>query len=252
MFKDRLPLTQQILDCLLERIKNGMYEDLFGGRLPSEQELAKEFGVSRTTIRDVITQLNTDGIVIKRPGVGTFVNKPPHGALRGWPYEKSSFLQLIRRTGHEPTVTVLNCGVRHENHWAKYFDMDKEEPVFAMEKIHFSDSIPVIHSWNVLPMALIQEDHLEVVKHRYPCNESVYTFLKEKCNKEVAYHDSDIRAAKSPANLCEVLNISEHTPILKLEELAYDQNSKVLFYGISYLRSDKVSFHIRRGLSLEI
>lgn len=252
MLKDRPSLVQQVVDYLMEKISNGDYEKEYGGRLPSEKDLGNEIGVSRTTIRDAIAQLSAQGLVLRRPGIGTFINRPLHGSLREWPYEKSSFLQLIRKTGHEPSEKVMFCGVHKDARWAEFLSIDKGDTLFAIEKVLFSDGEPVIHTWNVLPLSLVDEKFISELSKGYPCEESVYTFLKEKCHREVAYHDSDISATNCPKSLCEVLDLTHKTPILRLAETGYDQNSKPLFYGISFLRSDKISFHIRRGLSLDL
>ena len=48
-----------------------------GERLPSEPALAKRFDVSRTTIREVMSQLETEGFVQRRQGSGTYVRRQP-------------------------------------------------------------------------------------------------------------------------------------------------------------------------------
>lgn len=44
-----------------------------GDRLPTEQALARSFGVSRNVVREAIAGLRSDGVVRSRPGVGAFV-----------------------------------------------------------------------------------------------------------------------------------------------------------------------------------
>ena len=48
-----------------------------GGRLPSEAELCKRFGVSRTTMRSALKELDVLGLVRTQHGVGTFVHRRP-------------------------------------------------------------------------------------------------------------------------------------------------------------------------------
>jgi DNA-binding FadR family transcriptional regulator len=65
---------RQLADLLRDRIESG---DLAPGEpLPSELRLAQEFGISRTTVRQAIGQLRTEGLVtVDRPR-GTFVRVP--------------------------------------------------------------------------------------------------------------------------------------------------------------------------------
>ena len=67
------PLYLQVKDVILTRIEDGVYND--GDTIPTEANLAEEFGTSVTTIRQALTLLVNDGILIKKPGKGTFVSR---------------------------------------------------------------------------------------------------------------------------------------------------------------------------------
>lgn len=66
---------QRVFDGVAERIRGGMLKP--GDRVPSEPELMKEFGVSRTVVREAMSRLQASGQVETRQGVGTFVLAPP-------------------------------------------------------------------------------------------------------------------------------------------------------------------------------
>jgi ABC-type glycerol-3-phosphate transport system substrate-binding protein len=67
------PLYLQVKDVLLERIEDNVYQD--GQRIPTEVSLSKEFGTSVSTIRQAVTLLVNDGLLIKKQGKGTFVSR---------------------------------------------------------------------------------------------------------------------------------------------------------------------------------
>ena len=77
-----------------------------GERLPSEPALAKHFDVSRTTIREVMSQLEIEGFVQRRQGSGTYVRRQPL-------LEDESLLHfvdfptLISKQGHTPAMRQL-------------------------------------------------------------------------------------------------------------------------------------------------
>lgn len=70
-----LPLADRVVAALQEDIEEGRYAA--GARLPTEPELATSFGVSRTVIREAVSRLKADGMVISRQGAGVFVNDAP-------------------------------------------------------------------------------------------------------------------------------------------------------------------------------
>jgi GntR family transcriptional regulator, transcriptional repressor for pyruvate dehydrogenase complex len=67
--------TQRVVDGVSGRIQAGTLKP--GDRVPSEPELMKEFGVSRTVVREAMSRLQASGLVETRQGVGTFVLAPP-------------------------------------------------------------------------------------------------------------------------------------------------------------------------------
>lgn len=64
-------LTEAVISTLSSRINAGTYAP--GGKLPSEQELCREFGVSRTVVREAVASLRLGGRLISRQGLGVFV-----------------------------------------------------------------------------------------------------------------------------------------------------------------------------------
>ena len=65
------PLYLQVKDILLQRIRENVYQK--GRAIPSEATLAQDLGTSTTTIRQAISVLAAEGVLVKKPGKGTFV-----------------------------------------------------------------------------------------------------------------------------------------------------------------------------------
>lgn len=73
-------LAQQLVETLTQQIRGG--EMLPGEKLPTESEMVRAQGVSRTVVREAISRLQACGLVETRHGIGTFVLTPPDsGAL---------------------------------------------------------------------------------------------------------------------------------------------------------------------------
>ncbi len=69
-----IPLYIQIRESLRQEITDKKL--LPGHKLPSEDELAVRFGVSRMTVRQGLSDLIEEGVIYRRHGVGTFVSRP--------------------------------------------------------------------------------------------------------------------------------------------------------------------------------
>jgi len=68
-----LPLYVQIESTLRERIVSGRYPP--GGAFPTDEKLRQEFGVSRATVRLALDTLHREGLIVRYPGRGSFVNE---------------------------------------------------------------------------------------------------------------------------------------------------------------------------------
>ena len=71
-------VSQQVFDQLREQILSGGWKS--GDKLPSENELAAQFGVSRVTVRNALQKLSGLGLIETRFGEGSFVRGPEAGA----------------------------------------------------------------------------------------------------------------------------------------------------------------------------
>ena len=78
-------LTEQVVAALAARIASGAIAA--GAKLPSESELVGEYGVSRTVIREAISQLRARGLVATHRGIGTFARTPSAGSV-AFPVER--------------------------------------------------------------------------------------------------------------------------------------------------------------------
>ena len=72
-------LADQLYGRILQQIIAGTLAE--GARLPSEQALSREFGVSRPTVREALLRLHADGLVASRQGSGSFVLHRPSERL---------------------------------------------------------------------------------------------------------------------------------------------------------------------------
>ena len=78
---DRVPyLPDRIANVIKQDIIKGVFST--GSRMPAENTLARNYGVSRNVVREAIAQLRNEGIVESRQGIGTFVSESPAMVLR--------------------------------------------------------------------------------------------------------------------------------------------------------------------------
>lgn len=68
-------LADRIYERIIEQIVAGEFH--IGDRLPSENQLGAEYGVSRAVVREALARLQADGVTVTRRGAGTYVQRQP-------------------------------------------------------------------------------------------------------------------------------------------------------------------------------
>ena len=68
-------LHKQVENALRQEIESGIWA--VGDRIPSEAQLSEKYGVSRVTVRNAISRLVEDGLLVRLQGKGTFVSSHP-------------------------------------------------------------------------------------------------------------------------------------------------------------------------------
>ena len=101
------PKFLQIKQHIVSKVEGGRW--LPGDPVPSENQLAEQFSVSRMTARRALTELTEAGVLARSQGAGTFVaDQLPTGSL----LEIRNIADEIRQRGHEHSAQVMALETR--------------------------------------------------------------------------------------------------------------------------------------------
>jgi GntR family histidine utilization transcriptional repressor len=136
---DVAPLHRQIRDHILHNIFIGAWQPK--RRIPSENELMKQFRVSRMTVHHCLRELCKDGFLTRTPGLGTFVAMPQaHLTV----IKIVDVAQTIRQANREHIVDVVErIERRATTREAEVFRVSVGAPLFHVVLVHKGDNIPV-------------------------------------------------------------------------------------------------------------
>ncbi len=105
---DNRHLYLQVIDRLKQDIEEGVYKER--EKLPSEFDLAKHLGVSRATLREALRILEEENVIIRRHGVGTFVNAKP--LFTSGIEQLNSVTNMIKQAGMKPGTIFLSSSTQ--------------------------------------------------------------------------------------------------------------------------------------------
>lgn len=133
------PRYAAIKTSILDAINSGALKP--GDRLQSESELRREFGVSRMTAHRALRELQDAGVVVRMPGVGSFVADP---SAKGHIIEIRNIADEIRSRGHAHSAQVVsNRAQKADRKDAAALGVVAGTPVFHSIVVHHEAGIPI-------------------------------------------------------------------------------------------------------------
>ena len=205
------PLYLQVRDALLERIKDGRWKP--GANLPSEIDLYRQLGVSLGTLRKALSVLESEQLIVREPGRGTFVRNHQTGQghgrfnpirgtdgapLRG--HVKSRKVKLAAPTAGERTVLKLKPG----------------DQVVRIQRVRTLDQRPFAYEQICLP-----DRRFPGLVGRTDVRDELEE-LAQDWGVILARAEAKVRVAPVSLAAAVALSLAEHTPVLSLERLAFD------------------------------
>nr|WP_246596241.1 GntR family transcriptional regulator [Bacillus alkalicola] len=225
----------QVIDRLKNEIDNGLYEA--GEQLPSEFELSKQLGVSRATLREALRMLEDENVIVRRHGVGTFVNTKP--LFSSGIEELFSITDMIKRGNETPGTIFLSSDVYPaEDDDKERLSMKDLEEMLVVERVRTADSKPVVYCLDRIPKKYIKNYDMQSGK-------SFFEQLEES-GINISYAVTHIEPLGYHDKISDILNCDLDTSLLLLKQLHFDVNERPIFYSINYFRSDKFKFHVLR------
>ena len=162
-----LALYQQVKDHIARKIQDGSWKS--GDRLPSENELVLQFGISRMTVNRALRELAEQGRIVRVAGVGSFVAEAkPQSTL----LQIAHLASEIRQRGHDYACRVLGVGrVAAPMDVAAALDLRLGESVFHALCVHLENGVPVqLEDRYVSPRmapGFLQQDFTQVQPSEY-------------------------------------------------------------------------------------
>ena len=157
----------QVKHYVLERIAAGTLKA--GERVPSENELVRAFTVSRMTANRALKELSADGVLVRLPGVGTFVAEQ---RVHAHPLEVRNIADEIRARGHEHRVRVVALDtVAASRELAARFEVEPGAPLYYSLLTHFEGTRPLqVEERYVSPLAApgyLENDFTRTTPHEF-------------------------------------------------------------------------------------
>jgi len=236
--QEGIALYHTIKEKLLGYIEDRKYTP--GQQLPTESELCRIFGVSRTTIRLALNQLKLEGHIYQIQGKGTFVSLPKVEESVA-PYR--SYREYLRGLGQQVETRVIQLRVvSADKHLVQKLDVSEQDAVLRVERLRLTDSVPLLYSityipWKVMP-GLTEEE----------CAGSLYELMRSKFSLQLTHCIETLEPIVLDEEISQYLNAPVGAPSFLLNTITYAKGHVPVEYSHEIFRGDRAKFTIERKL----
>jgi GntR family transcriptional regulator len=233
-----VPLWFQISERLREAIMKGEFTQ--GDALPSESVLNRTFGISRTTARSALDQLENDGLVSRRAGRGSIVLPPkvdqPLNLL-------ASFAEDMNARGLVPSYRALSiASSRLPAEVAVLLDVERGTKAIAVERLLLADGQPLASSLAWLSPNIVPVSHLPAAQ--VLGSKSLYQWIETTVGVRITFGEEYIEAGVAESPLDERLGIRAGSPVLIARRLSRCTQGRPVEHAVMHYRADRYRFRI--------
>jgi GntR family transcriptional regulator len=237
---DKLPLSLQAQQYLLSLIENGTYQP--SEQLPAEADLAAQLGISRGTLREALLNLEGEGIIVRKHGVGTFISPGYGHRLESGLESLKSILELAAQQGMQLTYNALQ--VQEEPAGPELADrlqVTPGTPLTSVRRVLIAKKRPVAYMFDVALSSILSPADVD---QRF--NGSVLDLLRQKQDRQIVQAVADIVALNADAFLAEKLGVQVGQAVLLVEETLFDKEGTAVEFSRNYFIPDFFRFHVVR------
>ena len=235
-----IPLYFQFKNILLDMMKEEKL--LPGDMIPTEFELCDIFGISRTTVRQALTELVNENRFYRVKGRGTFVAQDKIN--QDFIKRIESFKAEMERKGYTPSTRIIAFEVVEAPiEVAVALNLPVHTDVISLKRLRSADNEPIVIAQTYLPYSSCKN-----VLDYDMNNQSLYKILSKNINTKINKVVRNIEAVIPTKEDCELLEITKTTAIQVFHYIGYNKFETPIEYTVSRYRGDKNIFTIEQYL----
>lgn len=233
------PLYQQLEDILRVFISNGEWSA--DHPIPSENELSKQYGLSRMTVRTVITNLVREGLLYRVQGKGTFV-VPPKITTRSPAY--LGIREQLEEQGYSTATKLVEfTRMAPPRKVKKILGLKDDEPVIYIRRARYVDGSPISIHTSYIPhhcCPTMKSDDLETVQ--------LCKIMENDFGLKPSLVHESLETCPADDEQAQFLNIGKNHPLLVLDQILRTQEGEAYEYTQIVFRGDKMKLNFDYNL----
>lgn len=237
--EDNRPLYQKALTALRSFIERDNMK--VGDQLPSEEALAKQLGISRSTIRRALNQLEVHGLISRQQGKGTFLTNKTDTGFIGGLERLETFRSLAQKAGYQSSVVERNVSqIAASQEIISLLDLAPDTPIIRVEVVEAIDGDPCIYLDDYIPSNLADLDFLSTY------GGSVLDYVLKRDEEPISISRCEIFAINAQGAVVKKLRVKESDSILHFIQTHFAESGRPIGVTLTYILTDRFRFYLIR------
>ena len=205
-------------------------------RLGNHRKLAKQYNVSRITVRRAVDDLVSQGLVEKKQGKGTFICRQKFAKdIKNL----QSFSEMCRHMNMKPGGQMLeNKLVLADDKIQKQLNLEPGSYVVYISRLRTADGEPVAIEKNYFPVK-----YSFLLEKQFNDN-SLFECLQEEAKVRVASSEKRIELCRATAEEAKLMKVKKGTPLLYIKSVTYTYDREPLYAGVQLFNGETCSFYV--------
>ena len=230
-----IPAYRRIQGAIRKVIEAGELRP--GDLVTSERELAKIHDVSLMTARHALASLETEGVVERRRGVGTFVAAPKIHFNKLMSYTE----QMGSRSLTAGSKILFAKVIDNEEEATARLALAPKSRVLKLERLRHAAGEPF-----ALETCYLSAARFGGLQSAQLHKESLFATLERDFEVELGYSDEEVDATTADPRTAELLGVPKRDALLRIRQVIYSTKGVVILYVLGLYRSDRHNLVIRR------
>lgn len=229
------PLYSQMEDLILEKLKTGEWAP--GTMIASENELSRKFGISRMTVRNVLTKLSQEGLLSRIPGKGTFVAESKIVAKS---LSYAGIREQLEQMGYEVSTELLSFSKKKASkELMAIFPFMTTPTVFVIKRLRRLKDEPFSIHTSYIPVELCPDlNKFDLLK------EQLCSILSTNYNLNQTRTIETLESVAACENEAKLLKISVGQPLLQLHDIIIGENGEPFEFANVIFRGEKIKIKL--------
>jgi GntR family transcriptional regulator len=225
------PLYSQMEDLIRENLTTRKWAP--GSPIASENELSREYGISRVTVRNVITKLVQQGLLFRIPGKGTYVTE---NKIVAKSLSYAGIREQLEQMGYKVSTKLLSANRKKgSKEMCDRFGIAQNSSFYVIKRLRYVEGEPFSVHTSYIPAVLCDGlDKLDLVR------EQLCTVLSKEYGLIRSRTQETLESVPASKEISALLGISEGHPLLLLQDTIMDEAGNPFEYANVIFRGEKI------------